>query len=90
MRIGIVGGTGKEGGSLAVRWARAGHEVILGSRDVEKARARAAALAAGGFGPFEAAHNRDAARSGEVVVLSVPYGAHAATLRAIRPELAGK
>jgi predicted dinucleotide-binding enzyme len=39
MRIGIVGGTGKEGVGLGLRWAQAGHEVIIGSRDPERARA---------------------------------------------------
>ncbi|MFO7179904.1 MAG: NADPH-dependent F420 reductase [Pseudomonadota bacterium] len=90
MRIGIVGGTGKEGGSLAVRWARAGHAVTLGSRDEEKARARAATLTARGFGTIAGAHNRDAARNADVVVLTVPYAAHTSTLRTLRPELAGK
>ncbi len=46
MRIGIVGGTGKEGVGLGLRWAQAGHEVIIGSRDPERARAKAAELAA--------------------------------------------
>ena len=48
MRIAIVGGTGKEGGGLAMRWARAGHTVVLGSRDGAKARARAAELSGDG------------------------------------------
>ncbi len=39
MRIGIVGGTGKEGVGLGLRWAQAGHEVIIGSRDAERAPA---------------------------------------------------
>jgi len=37
-RIAIIGGTGKEGKGLAYRWALAGHDVIIGSRSVEKAR----------------------------------------------------
>ncbi|MCA9677527.1 MAG: NAD(P)-binding domain-containing protein, partial [Myxococcales bacterium] len=37
MRIGILGGTGKEGRGLAMRWARAGHHVVIGSRDPERA-----------------------------------------------------
>lgn len=43
MRIGLVGGTGKEGRGLALRWARAGHEVIIGSRDPAKGDNAAAA-----------------------------------------------
>ena len=43
MRIGLVGGTGKEGRGLAARWARAGHEVVIGSRDPGRGDNRAAA-----------------------------------------------
>src|SRR5207245_11614754 len=43
MLIGILGGTGKEGAGLALRWAEAGHEVIIGSRDADPARAKAQA-----------------------------------------------
>jgi NADPH-dependent F420 reductase len=88
MRIAIVGGTGKEGGGLALRWARAGHAVVIGSRDPERARARAAELAP--HGSVEGADNLGAAHAGEVVVLTVPYAAHAATLADIRPALDGK
>lgn len=90
MQIGIVGGTGKEGGGLAVRWGRAGHQVVLGSRDPERARARAAELVAAGHGAVTGSDNLDAVRGAEVVVLTVPYSAHADTLRAIAPVLAGK
>jgi 8-hydroxy-5-deazaflavin:NADPH oxidoreductase len=90
MRIAIVGGTGKEGGGLAIRWARAGHTVVLGSRDAEKAKARAAELVAAGHGAFEGGDNLEAARTAEVVILSVPYAAHEDTLRAILPGVAGK
>jgi 8-hydroxy-5-deazaflavin:NADPH oxidoreductase len=93
MRIAIIGGTGKEGSGLAIRWARAGHAVVIGSRDGEKARARAAELNAAGHAATVAisgADNLEAARSAEVAVLTVPYAAHADTLRAIKPALAGK
>ena len=80
MRIGIVGGTGKQGSGLAVRWARAGHTIVLGSRDPAKARARAAELAGEGHA-VEGGDNAQAAREGEVIVLTVPYEAHAETLR---------
>jgi len=90
MRIAIVGGTGKEGTGLAIRWGRAGHFVSIGSRDVSKATAKAAELAAAGHGVFEGGDNAGAARAGEVVVLTVPYAAHEQTLRAIQPGLSGK
>jgi len=90
MRIAVVGGTGKEGQGLAIRWGRAGHAVVLGSRDAERARAKAAELAAAGHGAIDGADNVEAARGAEVVVLTVPYAAHGDTLRAIAPVLAGK
>ena len=40
----MLGGTGAEGGGLALRWAHAGHEVTIGSRSAEKAAAAAEAL----------------------------------------------
>jgi NADPH-dependent F420 reductase len=89
MRIGIVGGTGKQGSGLAVRWAGAGHTLALGSRDAAKGRAQAAVLARGGHA-IEGGDNAWAAREGEVVVLTVPYEAHADTLRAIAAAVAGK
>jgi NADPH-dependent F420 reductase len=86
MRIAIIGGTGKEGSGLGLRWARAGHEVTLGSRDGERARERARALGGGLLG----AENLRAAEAAEVVVLTVPYAAHGETLRALLPALGGK
>jgi 8-hydroxy-5-deazaflavin:NADPH oxidoreductase len=89
MRIGIVGGTGKLGSGLAVRWARAGHSIAIGSRDGAKARAHVAELAKKGCAA-EGGDNAWAAREGEVVVLAVPYEAHAETVRAIAEGAAGK
>ena len=48
MRIGIIGGTGREGRGIAMRWARAGHEVVLGSRDAARAAEKARELCAAG------------------------------------------
>jgi NADPH-dependent F420 reductase len=104
MRIGIVGGTGKQGTGLALRWARAGHSIAIGSRDASRARAHVAGLlakedkgqGAGGAGhsiasgALEGGDNVWAAAEGEVVVLTVPYEAHAETLRAIAPPAAHK
>ncbi len=83
MRIGIIGGTGKEGRGLAVRWKRAGHEVRIGSRDPERGAAKASELGVDGGGNPEAC-------DADVVVLAVPYSAHAPTLSALKPHLAGK
>ncbi len=91
MRIGIVGGTGKEGKGLALRWARAGHAVSIGSRDATRARERAAELSAiAGDAPIRGGDNAWAASEAEVVVLCVPYAAHAPTLRALGSHLDGR
>jgi NADPH-dependent F420 reductase len=84
MRIAILGGTGKEGRGLAPRWARAGHEVRIGSRDEEKGRTKAAAMGlVGGDHAF-------ALEDADVAVLTVPYPAHAETLKLVKPLLAGR
>jgi hypothetical protein len=91
MTIAILGGTGKEGAGLAVRWALAGHAVIIGSRDPERARARAAELRAqAGGGDLSGAANVDAARRGEIVVLALPAAGLAQTLPDVRQACAGK
>jgi len=70
LRIGIVG-SGRVGGTLGSVWAKAGHQVMLSSRDIEHDRALAARL-----GPNASAGTpREAAAFGDVVVVSVPYRA---------------
>jgi hypothetical protein len=91
MRIGIVGGTGKEGMGLGSRWAHAGHEVVIGSRDAERARAKAAELAAGvASARVTGMSNRDAVGAAELVVLTVPATGLASTLPELRGACAGK
>lgn len=91
MRIAVVGGTGKEGYGLALGWARAGQEVLIGSRVPERALHAAAAInAAVGRPAASGLLNRDAAAAGEIVVLAVPYEAHEKTLLDIREAVRGK
>ncbi len=91
MRIGIVGGTGKEGLGLGLRWAQAGHDVIIGSRDAGRARAKATELAAAAPGRrIEGMSNRDAAAAADVVVLTVPATGLGATLPELREPCRGK
>ena len=66
MRIGIIG-TGNMGRALGLRWARAGHEVLFGSRDVKKAKA----VAADGSASTQAGDFDAAAAFGEVVLYTV-------------------
>jgi len=89
--IAVLGGTGAEGGGLALRWARAGHRVILGSRNPEKAAKVCADLnAAAGVDSIRFLDNRAAAAAAEVVVLTVPHAAQRATVEEVRDALAGK
>jgi 8-hydroxy-5-deazaflavin:NADPH oxidoreductase len=93
MKIAILGGTGKEGKGLAYRWARAGYEVIIGSRLLEKAQTAVKEikdLAPGQNLPVEAMENLEAAQKGELVVLTVPYAAHKDMLNLIKDAVAGK
>jgi NADPH-dependent F420 reductase len=98
-RIAILGGTGKQGTGLALRWAKAGYEVIIGSRQAEKAARVAAELndkLGADPGRQEAASlirglaNAVAARQADIAVLTVPYQAHQATLTGLNDELQGK
>jgi 8-hydroxy-5-deazaflavin:NADPH oxidoreductase len=91
MRIGVIGGTGSEGRGLALRWARAGHHVAIGSRNAERARERAAEIAAlAPQGVVAGGDNAWAVADAEVVLLSVPYDAHEATLQEHQAGLQGR
>lgn len=87
--VGVLGGTGDQGRGLALRLARAGQQVIIGSRDAARAEASAAELGGGGLG-VRGADNATVARESDVVIVAVPWDGHAATLSALREELAGK
>jgi NADPH-dependent F420 reductase len=85
-RIGILGGTGPEGSGLAYRWARAGEEIVIGSRDAQRAAEIAAQLRAriGGGAKIEGTDNATAASQCDVVVLTVPFAGHAALLKQLK------
>ena len=86
MKIAVVGGTGQLGSALAWRMARAGYEVVIGSRKVDAAEARATELGEG----LKGMANGDAAAWAELAIVTVPFAAQAATLEEIRPHVAGK
>ena len=91
MRIAVIGGTGKEGNGLALGWARAGQDVIIGSRAAERAMQAAQAINGAVGRPVATGMlNRDAAAAGEIVVLAVPYAAHENTLKDIHEAVRGK
>jgi 8-hydroxy-5-deazaflavin:NADPH oxidoreductase len=92
-RIAIIGGTGDQGKGLALRWARAGFEIIIGSRDRERAKAASAEtramLNASGANNFnlDGATNADAAAAAQIIVLTIPFAAHIPTLKEIREKI---
>lgn len=93
MTIAIIGGTGDQGRGLALRWAIAGIDVIIGSREASKAEAKAAEFSVGlkATGTIRGMSNPDAARAAEeIVVMTVPFSAHQGTLDQIKAELKGK
>jgi len=94
MTIAILGGTGPQGCGLALRFASAGIDVVIGSRDALRAAAMARELAAKiptAPGRISGRDNRDAVRAAaEMVLLAVPFEAHARTLQDVRDLLAGR
>ena len=89
--IGFIGGTGPEGKGLALRFAMSGEQVMIGSRDAERAQNAAAEVSAlwsdltvsGGM-------NDEVASVSDVVFVAVPYAGHRPTLESLRDELDGK
>jgi NADPH-dependent F420 reductase len=89
--VAVIGGTGALGSGLARRLVRAGHAVVIGSRDAGRATAAASALAADSPGAtVTGLDNRAAATAAEAIVVAVPFASQAATLADIAPILAGK
>jgi len=92
LTLAVIGGTGKEGKGLALRWAKAGYQVLIGSRSFEKATAAAQQIlelldvnaSIGGT------TNRDAAKAADIAILTVPYLAHREILEDIKDVMQGK
>ena len=89
--IGFIGGTGPEGRGLALRFALAGEDVLIGSRDagrakdaVESVREIAPSISIGG------GVNAEVASQSDTVVIAVPYSAQRPTLEGLRDALRGK
>jgi 8-hydroxy-5-deazaflavin:NADPH oxidoreductase len=81
VKIALLGGTGSFGTALAVRLKEAGYDVVIGSRDAERAAAAAAPIGA------EGATNEDAARAAGLVVLATKADAAVETARALRDAI---
>lgn len=84
--VAIVGGTGPEGRGLALRWARAGVPIIIGSRDGERGRQTAEEIraACGGAGSVEGADNTGAVSQADIVMLTVPFAGQAELLKKLK------
>lgn len=88
--LSFIGGTGDLGSGLAWRFAKAGYPVIIGSRTVEKAVQAAAKMNPQGDLDVDSGSNEDAARAGDIVFMTVPFGSHETTLASIREAVQGK
>jgi NADPH-dependent F420 reductase len=86
--IAIIGGAGELGFGLALRFARAGLKVVIGSRDETKAQDAATRIKAAVDGAdVSGLGNAAAAAKGTIVILAVPFSAQAAILKSIKPAL---
>ncbi|MGZ4819790.1 MAG: NADPH-dependent F420 reductase [Terriglobales bacterium] len=87
--IAIIGGTGPAGMGLALRWARAGETVIIGSRDAARAEQAAAAIRQrlGGQVRISGLENSQACAVSDLLVLTVPFEAQAELLKQLKPAI---
>jgi NADPH-dependent F420 reductase len=91
LTIAILGGTGKEGPGLAIRWANAGYRIIIGSRKEEKAQRVAQELNERlGIESIRGMQNAEAARNANICVLTVVQSAHREALESVKDALKGK
>lgn len=89
--VAILGGSGAEGGGLALRFAAAGYKVIIGSRDAAKAQEAAKKIVERvPDASVHGADNQSAASAVDIVVLTVPFAAQRSTLESVRSQLQGK
>ena len=89
--IAVLGGTGELGAGLVYRLAKAGYRVCIGSRTTEKAqRVAKELLEKVPDGLIQSAANPDAAAGADLVIMTVPFASHAATLETVREQVQGK
>lgn len=88
MKIAVIGGTGEEGHGLAVRWARAGYSIVIGSRDAGRAETAAAEMRElVPEGDITGLANPDATTAGDIVVVTVPFSGQAAIYKSIADSI---
>jgi NADPH-dependent F420 reductase len=89
LSIGMIGGTGPEGKGLAVRFARAGMDVVIGSRSAERGEEAANEVRGQAGGSVRGATNADAALA-DIVVVTLPYAGQAETLAGLRDAIGNR
>ena len=86
--IAVLGGTGPEGFGLALRWARAGETVVIGSRDGQRAQDAAAKIRDRvADAKISGEENSVACATADLLVLTIPFEGHAALLKQIKPSI---
>jgi NADPH-dependent F420 reductase len=89
--IAIIGGTGKEGTGLALRWAHAGYRIVIGSRQAEKARQVAEKINNQlGIDAVSGLVNSEAAKCCDICVLTVIQAAHHQIVESLKKDVEGK
>ncbi|MNZ57137.1 prephenate dehydrogenase [compost metagenome] len=88
--IGVIGGTGNLGAALAIRLAKAGHTVMIGSRDAERAQTVAQELSANLPQAINGASNDQVAEQADLIIVSVPFASQQSTLSALADKLKNK
>jgi NADPH-dependent F420 reductase len=87
--IAIIGGTGPAGMGLALRWARAGETIIIGSRDAQRAEQAAASIQRriGKLVSVSGMENKAACAAADILMLTVPFEGQAALLKQLKPSI---
>lgn len=90
MTVGVLGGTGAQGRGLAIRWAKAGLKIVIGSRNAKRAQQAAAEIVGIAGGDVSGQDNARCAAASDIVLAAVPWEGHADLLKSLQAELAGK
>lgn len=91
LTIAVIGGTGPQGKGLGYRFAKAGHNVVIGSRSAERAQPVAEEIAARGVsGAVTGAGNAEAVAGADLVLLAIPFNGHDELVESLAAELDGK
>jgi hypothetical protein len=88
--LAVLGGSGALGAALAMRWAKAGYAIVIGTRDPSRTGPVEAIRVALPQASVRALGYAEAAAAGDICVLTVPFAAHRATLEAVRAAAQGK